>query len=177
MKRALAIISQVGFNDKELLTIKSTLEKNNISCVIASFAQGECIGKYGKRVTARYAIPSVNIDEFDALFFVGGYGISALMEYEQVIKLIKKANRAKKIIGAHCLAPALVLAKAGLLKGKNVTVFHTKDGWSAKEVLAHGAKLINAPVVTDKNIITGRNEDEAKAFADALVIALTKRAS
>ncbi len=173
MKRVLALISQVGFNDKELLIIKKTLEKHNISCPIASFALGECIGKYGNRVTARFAFPKIDIEEFDGIFFVGGYGMASLMEYPQIIKLVKKADRLKKIIGGHCMAPALVLAKAGILKGKKVTVFRKKDGWSEEEIIRNGGMLVDAKVVVDKNIVTGRDEEDAQMFAYALIEAIS----
>ncbi len=164
-----AIVPQIGCNDKELLTIKDVVENANLRFVVASFTEGKCIGKYDSTINATVAIANLKTADYEGVVFVGGYHISALAQYAQVKRFVKSMDKEGKVIGAHCVAPAVILAPLGLLKGKKATVFATKDGWSVQELERKGAMYVDAPVVIEKNIVTGRNEEDAQVFAKALV--------
>ena len=85
-------------------------------------------------------------------------------------RLAKYFQESGKVVAAICLAP-VVLARAGILKGKKATYFNSPV--SFREMKAGGAMLVDKPVVTDMRIITANGPAAAKEFADAVIRALT----
>ena len=72
-------------------------------------------------------------------------------------------------MAAMCISP-VILGNAGLLKGKNATIFP----WDAMvdKLKETGAIYTDQEVVVSGNIITGRDPDAAKAFGLAISKAL-----
>ncbi len=169
MKKAIFIIPQIGFNDIELSTIKTILEKNKIKCSIASYSLGTVISKFGKKMKADKIVCNIKDDDYDCLIFVGGENVSNLSEHKCIINMIKSAYKKKKLLALLCMNPALLLPKANLIKGKKVTVFQNKNGWSEKHIREKKGILIDEPVVIDKNIITCRDEKDARLLAENII--------
>lgn len=169
MKSALFIIPQIGFNDVELFTIRDILFKNSIECHIASYSLGTAISKTGKTINADRNICSLKVKEYDCFIFVGGENVSSLVEHKCVIELVKKAYKEKKLLALLCVNPALILPKASLIEGRKVTVFNTKNNWSTDFIKENKGILVDEPIVVDENIITCRDEKDAKELADLLL--------
>jgi protease I len=81
-------------------------------------------------------------------------------------------NEKKKVVSAICLSPA-VLAKADILKGKEATVYPSPDALKVFE--EKGVKYKDKPVIRADNIITGRDPNAAKSFAQEVVKALKEK--
>lgn len=110
--------------------------------------------------------------DLDVLFVPGGTeGTLSVMGRADTIAWIKdRASRAKHITSV-CTG-SMVLAKAGLLKGKKAT-----SHWVTRDVLADfGAIPTNERVVRDGNILTGAGVSAGLDFAIALVEQLRGRA-
>ena len=75
-----------------------------------------------------------------------------------------------KVVAAICLAP-VVLARAGILKGKKATYFNSPV--SFREMKAGGAVLVDKAVVTDGRIVTANGPAAAAEFADTFIRTLT----
>ena len=90
-------------------------------------------------------------DDLDILFIPGGAaGTLKAMQNESFINFIKTKAAKAKYITSVCTG-SLLLAKAGLLKGKRAT-----SHWSTLDILAKfGTKSVNKRVVWDGNIVTG----------------------
>ena len=84
--------------------------------------------------------------------------------------IVKMFHQSGKVIAARCVAP-VVLARAGILKGKKATHFESPVAFRA--VKAGGAVITNAPVVKDGRIITANSPAASKTFAEAVVQVLT----
>ena len=69
-----------------------------------------------------------------------------------------------KLLGAICIAP-VILARAGLLKGKKATVFI--DG--ADELRENGAIYTGNQIEVDGKIITANGPEAARLFGEELV--------
>jgi len=170
MKRhALFIVPQIGFNYFELITIRKKLEKNHIRCSIASYSKGTVISKDKKTLNAEHIICELKAADFDCLIFVGGENISNLAKHKCIIKLIQESYKEKRLIALLCLNSALLLPKAGLMEGRKVTVFETRNNWSREHVLEKKGILIEEPVVIDENIITCKDEKDAGLIADKIL--------
>ena len=111
----------------------------------------------------------MNINEFDALVFVGGPGAYAFIEDESVWQIIRQARNKGKLLAAICIAPA-ILAKAGVLQGKKATIWSSiMDKKSIKILQENGAEYLNKAIVQDGKIITANGPSAAKDFAETIV--------
>jgi len=73
---------------------------------------------------------------------------------------------AKKIVGAICAAPAVVLGQLGVLDGKTAVCYPGAEAYAPECVFA------DLSVVTDGNLITAQGAGYAAEFGLALLRAL-----
>lgn len=66
----------------------------------------------------------------------------------------------------------MILARTGLLKGKESTVFKSQD--TLHELKMHGAVYLDKDVVVSGRIVTGRDPKSADAFGKAVLETLEK---
>jgi len=159
MSNILMVIAQDMFRDEELFETKEELEKAGNTVKVASRELKFCNGNQGGEVMPDLALKDVNLTEYDALVFVGGGGAKEYFEDKTVHEMAKKADSDGKIIAAICIAP-VILAKAGLLFGKNATVFPT----GAPDIIHKGAHYTEEDVTVDGNVITANGPKSARAF-------------
>jgi 4-methyl-5(b-hydroxyethyl)-thiazole monophosphate biosynthesis len=100
----------------------------------------------------------------------GGPGTQKLMAHEGLKKILTDFANAGKWIAAICAAPG-VLARNGLLKGRNAVIY---DGME-DELAAGGAVYKKEAIVTDGKIITSRGPGTAMIFALNLAEILSGR--
>ena len=171
-KKILMIIPPEKYRDEELDIPKEYFEKKGFGIVIASTKAGECHGMFGKHITADLSIKEVNVNEYAAIVFVGGAGTPIVRSEEESTKIAQEGVAAGKVMGAICWAPT-ILAKAGVLNGKNATVWHGNDaeyGMKTDEVLKKfGAAVGSEGLVVDGKIVTADGPANAKGFAEAIV--------
>ena len=102
------------------------------------------------------------IEGADALILPGGAGSWVLRDTPEVIHLVKKMHEAGKLVAAICAAP-IVLAKAGLVKDKNVTAYPAQDVY--RELNEAGARIVkDENVVLDGNMLTANGPGAAMLF-------------
>jgi len=167
-KKVILIIAFRGFQDIEYSNTRAELEKMNIEVKVASSSLGEAIGKFGKRVKVDKLIDEVNLDNYEAVVFIGGPGAVDYIENKKAHQLAQQAVEKGKILGAICIAPE-ILAKAGVLKGKKATVWSSFIDRQPIEVLKkEGAIYIDKPVVVDGKIITANGPSAAKKFGKTI---------
>lgn len=166
MVKILFIIAQQNFRDEELEKPKKILESENIEVKIASIEKKEALGMLGLRIIPDLEVREVNPNDFDGLVIVGGSGCPKLAEYPEVMNLIKRFNEQKKLIAAICLG-SYVLARAGILRGRKVTVFPID--FAIAEIVRNGGKYMKEKIVEDDNILTAEGPDVAEEFGRELV--------
>jgi len=113
----------------------------------------------------------IKVSDYDAVFIPGGaWNPDNLRADKDVIKFIQDFNKSGKLIAAICHAP-VVLASADILKGRKLTGY-----WNIQVDLKNaGATVIEAPVVTDGNIITSRHPIDVADFSRAVENWLIKK--
>ena len=156
-----------GFEEIEALYTLDLLRRAHIDVLT--------VGVTGKVANGSHKIPVVcDIDcaslpynsDFDMIILPGGMpGSTNLDKAECVEKYIKLALENDKLICAICAAP-FILGKRGILKDKRATCF---PGF---ENQLEGATVVDAGVVRDGNIITGRAMGSAHEFALTVLEAL-----
>lgn len=172
-KKVLMVIAPKDFEDCEVIEPKAILEANGAQVTIASITTDTAIGLNGFKIKRDIKISDAKVDDYDAIVIPGGTGvIGTLWDNEELRILIQQFNAQNKIVASMCAAPP-TLAKAGILKGKTVTMFPWDDG--IKELTSRGAIYVNEETVTDGNIVTAKNPAASKSFGLAICDALKIR--
>ncbi|MFC1618076.1 DJ-1/PfpI family protein [Patescibacteria group bacterium] len=167
MPKALLIVAQDKYKDKEYLDTKAALEENDIDVRSASKTKDKAKGVDGGEVDPDFALADVTLGEFDAIVFIGGEGSEQYFKDEEALKLAKQAHKDDKIVAAICIAPT-ILANAGLLKGVRATAFE-----SAEEAIKKaGADFTGEPVESQGLIFTASGPDAAEEFGDKIALTL-----
>ncbi|OIO00347.1 hypothetical protein COY52_03200 [Candidatus Desantisbacteria bacterium CG_4_10_14_0_8_um_filter_48_22] len=166
-KKILMVIAEKGFRDEELLVPQKEFVKNGLNVIVASTSAGEAVGKISARVKPDAELSRVNFSDYDAIVVVGGPGSSEYLWDNKVLRKGLVEMQAKgKVVTAICIS-TVVLARAGVLKGKKATVFPDPEGIS--ELKKAGAIYVNQHVITDGKIVTGDGPDAALEFARAVI--------
>jgi len=157
------IIAPERFRDEELFVTQEELEKAGHEISIASRVKGVCPGSRGGFATATLTLAEVKTGSYDAVVFVGGGGSKLYFSNEEALRIAKEMSEKRKIIAAICLAP-VILANAGVLKGRNATV----SGTEAKTIESKGAKYMGPGVTVDGNIVTGNAPKSSRLFGQKI---------
>ena len=172
MAKVLMVVAQTGFKDEELLIPKEILEKAGHRVNIASLTRAKAKGVGGTIVQPDMAVYEANPEFFDAVVIVGGPGSPVLAEREDVLDLVRNADKKGKIVAAICLGP-MALANAGVLVKKKATVFPDRD--AIKTLRNGGALYMKESVVTDGYIVTADAPPSANDFGTAIVKLLKEK--
>jgi protease I len=162
-KTILMIVAPEGFRDEELLEPKKIFENHNANVKIASKGVSVARGKLGAKIDVDYDIDEVIMQDYDAVVFVGGPGAAVYFDDETAHSIAREALEEDEILGAICIAP-VILANAGLLKGKKATVFPS----GADDLKKNGAKYTGKDVEADGKIVTANGPAAAKKFGEKI---------
>lgn len=172
MAKILMIVAQKGFRDEELFVPREVLERAGHEVKVASITRGKATGSRGSTVTPDMAVYEANPEFFDCVVVVGGPGSPVLADNADVTKLILAAAGKGRVMGAICLGP-MALAKAGVLAGKNATVYPEKKAINLLRETA--ARYVAEPVVIDGNFVTADGPQSAGMFGTALAEQLKRK--
>jgi len=153
------IIAPRNFRDEELFHTKEELESSGISVTIASTTTDTATGMLGGTAKPDMTINDVNVDDYDAIVFVGGTGSSIYFNNPKAHEIARSAIEKGKLVGAICIAPS-TLANAGLLNGKKATSYPSEEN----NLISKGADYTGNPVEKDGNIITATGPSAAREF-------------
>jgi protease I len=106
--------------------------------------------------------------------FIGGSGASVFFDNSVALDIARKSFEQGKVTAAICIAP-IILANAGILQGRDATVWDSGSGEMVSQLEAHGAKFQNDAVVEDGKIITANGPDAATKFGKAIARLLKSR--
>lgn len=168
-KKIVMVIAFNEFRDEEYFLPKEILEQAGLEVKTASNKSGTALGADGGHVPVDYLVGELDVNNFDAIVFVGGPGCLVNLDNENSYRLAKEAQAGNKILAAICIS-SVILAKAGVLKGKQATVWSGPLDKSAIKILEqNGAAYKPESVVVDGNIITGEGPAVAEKFAEAII--------
>jgi len=166
-KKALFIIAAKDFQEQEFSRPFSALSREGVAVTVASTVKGQAIGTDGSKARVDLLLADARVEDFDVIVFIGGPGAAQYVDDPLAHALAQDAVKKKKLVAAICMGP-LILAKAGILKGKKATVFPTLS----EPLKQAGAKYSAKPVERDGRIITADGPDSAAAFGNEIVKAL-----
>lgn len=182
MKKAVIFLAD-GFEDMEAVGVIDVLRRGGINVTIAGVTGQTVTSSHNMKVIADEVIDNINANDYDAVICPGGMpGSTNLRDSSKVINLVQECYKKGGYVCAICAAP-MVLEKAGILSGKNFTMYPGMADNFAPSGKYHSDKL----VVKDGNIITGagpaavfsfglnilsvlRDNETADAIADGMLI-------
>lgn len=174
-KKALFIIAFRDFKDPEYFVPREILEKSGVETKVASDEAGIAFGDDGGEVNVDLKLDDVKVSDFDVIIFVGGPGALKHLDNEKSCKIAKEAIAQDKILAAICIAP-VILAKAGVLRGKKATLWTNPLDKKGRDILIeNGALYDEGPVAQDGKIITANGPAAAEEFGEKLVQVLGNR--
>jgi 4-methyl-5(b-hydroxyethyl)-thiazole monophosphate biosynthesis len=164
MAKNAVLLLAVGFEEIEAISIVDTLRRAGIEVTIAGLQAGAIEGAHGVKVVPDTTIEQqIEVKKFDAVILPGGNpGYLNLGKDHRVLDAVKNAFELGKIVAAICAAPS-VLAQAGILKGKQATIY------PGMEHTLTGAKHIDERVVVDGKLVTSQGPGTAVEFGVKLV--------
>jgi protease I len=173
-KKAVMIIGFRDFRDAEYFLPKEILEKAGVEVKTASNRKGTAIGADGGDTEIDLLVSEINPADFDAIVFVGGPGCLENLDNQDSYRIAREAISQNKILASICISP-VILAKAGVLKGKKATVWSSLMDKSPVKILEqNGAIYQDKDLVVDGKIITANGPGAAEKFGEKIVELLTK---
>ena len=158
------------FREEEVFETQRILENEGATVVVASTEAGACRGMREGFVEATVAIEDVSPEEHRGLIVAGGSAAPQLFwKNKSLAELVSAMSEAGKVVAAISLS-TVVLAKAGILEGRNATVYHLPEAIEALEEA--GAAYVKDRLIVDGKLIMAEGPAEARPFARAIVTAL-----
>ncbi|MBU2579182.1 DJ-1/PfpI family protein [Patescibacteria group bacterium] len=168
-KKIAMVIAFQDFQDEECFIPRSIFLEQGAMVKIVSDEKGEAVGVFGGAINVDLVFDELNVSDFDAIIFVGGGGAAKYIENDKCHCVARSAISENKILGAICIAPA-ILARAGVLKNKKATAWSSSMDKSIVKILKNeGAIYQDDAVVVDEKIITANGPQSARQFAQAIV--------
>ena len=163
MKKILFIIAHNDFQPIEYNVPKQILAQAGIEVVTVSDKSGVATAaQTGEKVLVDKTLEEIKDADYDGVFFIGGPGALEHLDDEKSYRLVREISQSGKLWGAICISPR-ILAKAGVLQGKEVTGWDG-DGELAGILSSAGAKYIHQSVVVDGKLITAAGPRSAEEF-------------
>ncbi|XP_010915629.2 LOW QUALITY PROTEIN: protein DJ-1 homolog A [Elaeis guineensis] len=154
-----------GSEEMEAVMIIDILRRAKANVIVASVEDKlEIVASRKVKLVADMLLDEAVKLQYDLIVLPGGLGgAQAFSSSEKLVDLLKKQAESKKLYGAICASPAMVLEPYGLLKGKKATAYPAMCN-----KLSDQSECENR-VVVDGNLITSRGPGTSMEFALAIV--------
>jgi len=174
-KKIAMIIAFRDFRDEEYFVPKEILEAAGVEIKTASNKTGTAIGADGGDVKVDLLVSEINPADFDAVVFIGGPGCLENLDNESSYRVAQETISQNRVLASICISP-VILAKAGVLEGKKVTVWSSTMDKSPIKILEENGAIYEAKsIVRDGKIITANGPSAAKEFGKAIIEVLTSK--
>ena len=173
-KKVVMFIAFRNFRDAEYFIPKGILEEAGVEVKTASTKMGLAMGAEAGDAVVDFLVENVELAEFDAIIFVGGPACLEELDNENSYRIARETISNNKVLAAICISP-IILAKAGVLKGKRATVWSSPMDKKAIKILDENEAIyLPRPVVSDGKIITANGPSAAEEFGKKIVEVLTR---
>jgi len=156
-----------GFEMCEALAPVDILRRGGVNVTTVGVSGKTVKSSHGVAVSADSELQETDFSDMEMLIIPGGQpGVDNLWENEKAKELVEKTAEKKIRISAICAAP-IILARLGILDGKECTCYPSYE----EELPSEGFRS-GAGVVSCGEIITGRAAGDAYDFAFEILSAL-----
>ena len=143
--------------------------------VVTVGLQNEIRATFGLRLVPDQLIGAIRAEDFDALAIPGGFEAHGYYEdaySAPVAALIRRFDELQKPIATICVG-ALPLGYSGILKGRQATTYHLREGLRRKQLAAFGVEVVDCAIVHDRNVLTSTSPATAMEVAFRLLAILS----
>lgn len=151
MKTKALVIFYPDCIEFEAILAAQVLHEEHLAIEIATPDGSDYLGPSGIALRATHSYAEVHPEDYRVVIVPGG-NTKSVLENETLIGILRAANDAGATFGAICAGP-LLLARAGLLKGRRFTHGYGPD--SPLPYWQEGS-YEDRPVVVDGNIVTAK---------------------
>ncbi len=163
----LMVIAPAMFRDEELNHPREAFIKGGAEVTVASTQTGALKGMLGHLEKVDKTLDDIAGINYDAVVVVGGGGAPAhLWENARLREIVQRHHKMGKVVAAICLS-GVVLARAGILKGVNATVFKSDE--TMKAYRQCGVVYKDQPVVLSGKVVTGSGPAAAREFGRVIL--------
>lgn len=127
-------------------------------------------GKYGYPLAAGVEPGDISIVDYVGIMIPGGQAPDRMRINEQMVDLVKEADKRGLIIGAICHGPQLLI-EADIVRHRNLTCYKS----ILTDVLNAGAIYHDMDVIMDDNLVTSRQPADLPAFCHTFIDFLAAR--
>lgn len=163
-KRVLMILPSGRFEDNCYIKVRQILERYGHSVKVASVKRQDTFGLNKTRAKPDHALSEIDFSDFDVIYLVGGIGAAEYYDHKELHSALQKAYEHGKILAAIGNSP-LILAKAGLLKGRKATLTY----FESKRLEELGGEYTGKTITFDENIMTAKGSEVSDKFGLALM--------
>ncbi len=159
-----AILSEDGFEQSELLKPKGALEHAGAQVFVVSprsgFIKAWDKTDWGQDVEVDIVLEEADAKGFDALMLPGGVmNPDKLRMNNLAVEFVRSFVESGKPIAAICHGPQ-ILIEVGVVEGRTVTSWPSLK----TDLINAGANWVDQEVVTDHGLVTSRKPDDIPAF-------------
>jgi protease I len=168
--RNIAVLSESGFEERELTSPIQRLKEEGASVHIISSKSGKIQAMKGDHewtieVDVDKTIMEANPNDYDGLLIPGGVlNPDSLRKNNDAITFVKEFFSAGKPVAAICHGPQ-VLITAEVVKGRKLTSTKTIK----IDLVNAGANWYDEEVIVDEGLVTSRGPQDLPAFNDKIV--------
>ncbi len=171
--KRIAILTEDGFEQSELIEPRRALEAAGASTVVVSPRSGHVRGwsddQWGERVAVDVALVKANPQDYDALLLPGGViNPDRLRLNTQAVAFVQTFVQERKPIAAICHGPWMLIDADGV-RGRTVTSWPSLRA----DLINAGAVWIDAEVFRDGNLVTSRKPADIPAFNVTMIQAFS----
>ncbi len=164
-ENTILVLAARGFEEIELTAPVDILRRLGVEVCLVGVNSEIVTGAHGVGLATDKLLAEVVGHAWRGIVIPGGPAAWALRENAEVLELVRAVHEVGGLVAAICAAP-MVLAAAGVLRGRGVTCYPAAEVEHSVEQA--GAQIQRVPAVRDGNVITGRGPAAALAFGYAL---------
>lgn len=166
--KKIAVFLADGFEEGEGIFTVDIFRRAGFTVTTFAIKDKTVKGAHDIPVIADELLDGKKLEDYDLVFLPGGIpGATNLRDDERVISIVQAFDAdPAKYVAAICAAP-IILAKAGIVKGRRVTSYPGADVMKALKQ-AGGVYVDDQVIVKDGHLLTSRGPATAMPFAFAI---------
>ncbi len=173
----IAVLFADGFEEVEAVTPVDYLRRSGATVLSVSCKESNTVtGSHGVTVLTDIRVSDLAEAAPDGIVVPGGMpGAANVAACEAAVTAVADVHRRGGIVAAICAAPAVVLAKTGILRGKRYTCYPGMEQrmpeWCGAEwqSLTAGARKTDERCVVDGTLVTAAGPGAAEEFSLQLI--------
>ena len=171
-KGTVLILVGPAYEDLEVWYPKLRLEEGGFETKLAGIGERTYYGKHGYPCTVDGHVEEFPAESLVGIVAPGGWAPDKLRRDPHVLARVREVHAAGKMVATICHGP-WILISAGIVRGRTLTsTVGIRD-----DVVNAGAQWVDAPTVTDGNIVSARVPKDLPAFGVAMLEVLERRAA